>query len=82
MTPEQYDNVLDKLSEIRSRIAAIEVDVAYHIKRTQQLEDRYEDLHAQTLKLSGFISIGGWLVALLLGLFGVAEYMGIWKKPL
>jgi uncharacterized protein YoxC len=46
--PNQLDRIADKIEEIRADIAEIKVDLRYHIKRTDLLDD---DLKQQRKEL-------------------------------
>lgn len=48
MDPNQLDRIADKIEEIRADIAEIKVDLRYHIKRTDLLDD---DLKQQRKEL-------------------------------
>lgn len=63
MTPEQYDELIKVVYDMRADIRAIQTDLAYHIRRTDILEGKFASLDQDVTKLRGFFTISGWLVA-------------------
>lgn len=77
MTPEQYQELLETLYDTRADIKAIQTDLAYHIRRTDILEGRFEALDKDVTKLRGFFTIAGWIVAGLATILTVLNQLGI-----
>lgn len=61
----QLDRIEETLDSISPRLAAIETDLAYHIKRSDLAEERIDLMEAEFHKWKGFFSIGGWLLGLM-----------------
>jgi hypothetical protein len=77
MTPEQFQELLETLYDTRSDIKAIQTDLAYHIRRTDILEGRFEALDKDVTKLRGFFTIAGWVVAALATVLTVLNQLGL-----
>lgn len=74
---EKLDKVADSLSDLNARLAAIQTDLAYHIRRTDLLEGRFESLDKDVTKLRGFFAVGGWVVGIAATMMSIISKLGL-----
>lgn len=73
----QLDRIEETLERISPELVAIKVDLKYHIQRTTLLEETLE-IHKKALtRLTGFFSIGGWLVGIVATVLTILSQLGI-----
>lgn len=73
---EHIQNISDKLHSIDITLAKLEKEVAYHVRRSDQLESQQETLRNivdrikdENTKMRTGVSLVGWLVALAISYF-------------
>ena len=77
MTDDQYEKLAEILSDMKADVRVIQMDLAYHIKRTDILQTKMEDLDRDVTKLRGFFTIAGWLVAGLATLLTILNHLKV-----
>lgn len=73
---EELVEVRDAVYSVKADIRAIQTDLAYHIRRTDILEGRFETLDKDVTRLRGFFTISGWIVAIVATILTVLKHLG------
>ena len=75
-----YNDVKEQsevLAEMRADLRAVQTDLAYHIRRTDILEGKFEALDKDVTKMRGFFTVMGWIVAAAATILTVLEKLGV-----
>lgn len=72
---QRHIELRETLSDINVSLATIKTDVHHHIRRTENLETRYDALNSEYLRLdrqlskwAGATALSGWVVSTILAL--------------
>lgn len=75
---QDYRDISRSLNEANVSLAQIKTDVANHIRRTENLEHRYDALYLEQQKLdkqvtkwAGGLALSGWIVATVISISAV-----------
>lgn len=68
---QQLSRIENTMERLVPELAAIKTDLAHHIKRSDLLEERQDELQKDYYQLRGFFTIAGWILASLVALLSV-----------
>jgi len=68
----------DTLHSLHITLAKLEKEVTFHVKRTNQLEDRYLLIASDMQRYKGGIALSGWIFSTLIAVGAVVlRYIGV-----
>lgn len=72
---QQLDRIEKILERIVPELAMIKTDLAYHIKRTDLLEEKQDELEKNYYQLRGFFTIAGWVLASMVAALSILKLL-------